>query len=110
MRAIVSIWQQGPRPARRAWLGGLLGALLLAACVPSAPGGPSAPPEPAAARARAAAQAPAVPPASANPPTPTKLKLAEVGFVSDASSYFALERGYFREQGLDVELIRIDPQ
>src|SRR5437660_6716009 len=35
--------------------------------------------------------------------TPEKVMVGEVGSASDAGLYIALDKGYFTEQGLDVE-------
>jgi len=37
-----------------------------------------------------------------------KVKVGAYASVSDAPLYIALEKGYFKEQGLDVEIVRID--
>lgn len=94
---------------RRGWCAALLAALLLAACaVPAAEPRGAAPP---ATSASSAVQAPAASVASTATALPREsLKVAELGVISDASTYFAIERGYFAEQGLDIELARTDPQ
>src|SRR5262249_27155648 len=85
----------------------LLLVVLLAACraapaasdrgsaAPPAPGaGPSAP-----AAAQAQSQAPAAEPASLE-----TVRVGTVGTATDAMFYWAQERGYLREQGLDLDL------
>lgn len=42
--------------------------------------------------------------AQAQTPAPTKLRLGIISALFDAGSLIALEKGYFREQGLDVEV------
>src|SRR3954470_24466942 len=37
-----------------------------------------------------------------------KVKVGAYASVSDAPLYIALEKGYFKEQGLDVEMLKID--
>jgi NitT/TauT family transport system substrate-binding protein len=87
----------------------LVAALLLAACAPAA--GPTA--KPAAAPPAPAAAPPAAPaPGSAasvrplDPPLspPVTVRVGLVGSASDAGIYIAQEKGYFREQGLELEL------
>src|SRR5262245_33179179 len=89
-------------------------ALGLAACGPqTAPGsGPpassTAQPAPAGAAAPpAAAPGAAVQPAAAVPQPPVQLKVGTQRLSSDAPMYAAYERGYFTEQGLDVEFVEI---
>jgi NitT/TauT family transport system substrate-binding protein len=86
--------------------------IALAACGPqTAPG--SAPAasgaaQPAAAAPTAAAPAAAEQPATAAPPQPPiQLKVGTQRLSSDAPMYAAYERGYFTEQGLDVEFVEI---
>src|SRR5262249_31308213 len=99
-----------------------LGLLLsVVACVaptaaPAKPGAapattaPTAPP----ATAPPVAAAPTVPPAppapALDPPLdpPVKVKAGTLGLTTDAAVYLALDKGYFTEQGLDVEDIRFD--
>src|SRR5437868_6762912 len=93
---------------------GLATAVLLAACSPaasaparpvvSAPGAASAAPtgpSPASAASAAAATVPASPPAR------VALRLAVQGRPDQAHLQLALDRGYFAEQGLDVETVQI---
>ncbi|HZU04694.1 MAG TPA: ABC transporter substrate-binding protein [Chloroflexota bacterium] len=81
------------------WLALWLTAGLLLACTPAAPA-PAAPPT-----------APAAPPAPAAAPTPegplrppVTVRVGVVGATSDAGIYIAQERGYFREQGIEIDL------
>jgi NitT/TauT family transport system substrate-binding protein len=39
-------------------------------------------------------------------PAPAKLKVGELGTTGDAPLYIAFEKGYFREQNLDIEFVR----
>src|SRR5438105_3056111 len=87
-----------------------LAALALAACgapaaAPSAPAGSGAAPPPPAA-APAASSAPTQ--AAAPPGPPVQVKFATQRLSSDVAIYAAVEKGYFTEQGLDVELIDIN--
>lgn len=89
---------------RLAWA---LGVALLLAC--GAPAERAAGPTP-----QPAAQSPA-PPSSptaqlhtAPPSAPVSVTVGTLGLASDAGVYIALERGYFREQGLDVRDTRFD--
>jgi len=45
-------------------------------------------------------------PAAQQPPAPVKVSLGEVGSASDAGLYIAIEKGYFQEQGIEVERTR----
>jgi NitT/TauT family transport system substrate-binding protein len=81
----------------------LLLVALLAACraAPAAPDRGSAAPPAAGAAAAAQAQAPA---ASAEPAALETVRVGTVGTATDAMFYWAQERGYLREQGLDLDL------
>ncbi len=82
-------------------------ALALAAC--SGPAAPAAPPASSAAPSPAVG-APAAPPAAATAPPsspPVQLKVATQRLTSDVAMYVAQEKGYFTEQGLDIELVDI---
>ncbi len=81
--------QAAPEPAAAANSAGPAAAPSLAA--------PSAPAAPASGSAAASLQ-PLSPPVS--------VKVGEHGVVSNAPLYIALDRGYFQEQGLDLELVR----
>src|SRR5262249_49304383 len=85
-----------------------------AACPASlcaAPGRARAPPPRPAPRAppRATAAAPAAAPAAqpARQPLspPVNLKVGVLGLLTEAGMYIALEKGYFREEGLELELV-----
>jgi NitT/TauT family transport system substrate-binding protein len=85
----------------------LLG-LLLAACSPSPATPPSAPPAavtspppPASASAPAATARAAPPPLS----PPVAVKVGDAGTVAHRGIYIGLERGYFADEGLEVELV-----
>jgi NitT/TauT family transport system substrate-binding protein len=117
---------RAPRHARpfgagRAWaVPLLLSWLWLAACSApatapsgaSAPAAPAAPAKPANAPAAAAPAPPAPTAPSArptvaplNPPVPVKVGLT--GIAPEAAIYQALERGYFQDEGLEVELVPV---
>ncbi|HZR99028.1 MAG TPA: ABC transporter substrate-binding protein [Chloroflexota bacterium] len=93
-----------------------LGALaLLALCLAcAAPGrGPAAPggsPATAGAGQAAAPTAPANPPAVASaPPQRTTVRVGTVpGAISNAGRFVAIERGYFREEGIDFDDVAFD--
>src|SRR5262245_8114121 len=87
------------------WLG-MLGLLALG-CGAPAPGGPATP---AAALAPSAVPAAAAPAAATARPAPVTLRAAELGVIADATMYLAVERGYFAEQGIEMDLQRTDPQ
>lgn len=67
---------------------------LLSACAPRTGSPAGAPP----------AQAPAAAPPAA--PTITKINYGEIGGTSDAGIYIANDKGYFREQGIELESAR----
>jgi NitT/TauT family transport system substrate-binding protein len=48
----------------------------------------------------------APPTGSTATPAPAKLKVGDLGTTGDAPLYIALEKGYFREQNLDIEFVR----
>src|SRR5207248_6849094 len=93
-------------------LAALLGA---AACAPGA-APPSAAPAPTAASGpaaqstgaapgAAAAAAPTAPAAAASAPAPLRLRVATIRITADAGLYIADEKGYFKEQGIDVDWV-----
>lgn len=89
-------------------------ALLVAACrgsgapAPPAAGAAPAPPAPAAAAPPPPTE-PAGPPAPATAPPPlTTLKIAAQPSISSAARYIAIERGYLREEGIDLEQVHSD--
>jgi NitT/TauT family transport system substrate-binding protein len=98
-------------PAARL-IGGLLTTSLLAACAPAAPASPTAPPEtsplaqpaaapsPPAASLSPAAKPEAAPPA---PVTPQTVRLGLLSSASDAGLFIAIEKGYFRDQGVEIQ-------
>jgi NitT/TauT family transport system substrate-binding protein len=96
----------------------MLGVLLATACAPAAQPAASGAAQPAAAAkpAAAPAQPAAAAPTSAPAPTaaaqrveplspPVKLMVGVLQSTVEGSIYLALERGYFREEGLDIELV-----
>ena len=94
----------------RLWTFALLSLLLGAACQagPSSPARPAAP-EPAAATPER--PAPAQPAAAASPTAPAAPVVVRVGTLNsspDAPFYLAQERGYLREEGLDLEATPFD--
>src|SRR5262245_48607294 len=101
-----SPWQ-APRLAS-----GALAVLLLLACSPGPTSTAPAPTAPAAAPAGANSGAPgAQSGGAASGPAPLiRTRSAYTSIVGSAMPWWvALEAGYFREQGLDVELLRVDP-
>src|SRR5215213_9292115 len=98
---------------RRLGLFSILACLLAAACQPAAtPAKPaSAPEQAAAAPAGAAPAAPAASAGAAPATAPAALETVRVGTIlntSDAPFYLAQERGYLREEGLDMEVTAFD--
>src|SRR4051812_1184156 len=95
--------------ARFGLAGSLLApALALAACAGGAPAAPrpgEAPAAPSSASAPAArAPAPATAPAPpAAPPPAATLKIAAQPSIASAARYVAVDRGYLREQGIEME-------
>jgi NitT/TauT family transport system substrate-binding protein len=103
--------------ARRAFRGAA--ALVVLSAVGCGGAAPAAKPPPAAAPpAASSAAAPAAPVASgaapARPAAPTApppvatVRLGALGSVTDAGFFIGLDRGYFKEQGLDLDLIPFD--
>ncbi|MCL5961465.1 MAG: ABC transporter substrate-binding protein [Chloroflexi bacterium] len=107
-------------PATLLLLTGLiLVAMLLAACTSAAPATPTAaksnaqptvaksnaqptvaPVKPTAAPTKPAAEKPIEPPVTVN--------LGTLGSISDSGLFIALEKGYFKEQGISIEMTRFD--
>jgi NitT/TauT family transport system substrate-binding protein len=61
--------------------------------------------------------APSTPPGSSGPPSavappadagPTKVKVAYLGLTCEAAMFVAQEKGFFKEEGLDVEFVKTD--
>jgi NitT/TauT family transport system substrate-binding protein len=82
------------------------------AAPPSAPPAPAAPPAASAPPAQSAATAPAgaaaapsAAPAAASAPAPLRLRVATIRITADAGLYIADEKGYFKEQGIDVDWV-----
>ncbi|HEY7061575.1 MAG TPA: ABC transporter substrate-binding protein [Chloroflexota bacterium] len=99
------------------WAGALLaGALLLAGCGQGSRGAAPAPAEPPRAAAPApsapaaqapASQAPAAPAAPAAAPSePVHVRYASQFASSDVPLFIAVDKGYFREAGIDFEFVR----
>ncbi len=94
-------------------------AVTLVACAPAPPAAPSsAPAAPARSTAAPAAQpataatAPAGGAATAAPVPlnpPAQVKVGYIGTVAERGLFIGLERGYFAEEGLDVELVTSRP-
>src|SRR5581483_1816391 len=97
-------------PARYGLLTTLMAALL--ACAPtSRPAAPAAPTSPPA--GSASAPAPPAAPAASAPPAPITVKVADSLSGTLAGLYVGKEKGYFAEQGLEVETVRfpsLEPQ
>jgi NitT/TauT family transport system substrate-binding protein len=94
--------------ASRAILGATLLALLLAACTGSsapAPFKPASAPAPASGAAPGDSQPAAS--SAAEPLRPLKVAYTAIA-TAQAAFWLAVEGGYFQQQGLDVELIRLD--
>jgi NitT/TauT family transport system substrate-binding protein len=94
----------------RSWFGGLVAVGLLAACAPGAAPAPAKPAPPTPAVAPAAPSATAGPaPSAAAPELPTSpavdLTVATIAAANYAPIFVAHGRGYFKELGLNVELI-----
>src|SRR5262249_60084734 len=89
------------------WLAlALLGGLVLGACQASAAApaakSPAAPAAPAAAPTRApAAEAPITAPVA----EPLKVRWGGQRTLTDAAAFVALDRGYFREEGIDLDYV-----
>ncbi len=92
---------------RRIIIGLVLIVLAAMACSPASP-----PPTPTTAAKAATASPTAAKPAASSPATPppaqVKLKVGIVGTMSDGANLVAYKKGYFKEQGIDVEFIRFD--
>jgi NitT/TauT family transport system substrate-binding protein len=102
------------RPPPRTWRVMLAACLLLPLAACAAPAGPpassKAPPAPATASAALGAAPAAAAPAAtgsvvAPRPEPAKVRLGVSNLVGEAAIYAALDKGYFAEQAIEVELI-----
>jgi NitT/TauT family transport system substrate-binding protein len=93
----------GTPHTRRALLVGIV--LLALACAP--PAAPSPTPAASAPKPAATAQAPAAaaPAPTSAPQPPVKVRIASQLAASDVGHYLAIERGYYQQEGLDVELV-----
>jgi NitT/TauT family transport system substrate-binding protein len=99
--------------AWRRWIGLLLGVGLLVSVAcggrASAPVAPAAAAPPSATAAPASGQAQSAPTGEAYQTTPLSpavpVRVGVIGGSSDAGIYIAYEKGYFRDEGLDVEII-----
>ncbi|MDP2727174.1 MAG: ABC transporter substrate-binding protein, partial [Dehalococcoidia bacterium] len=99
-------------------IAGILMTLLgIAACAPQAPvptaTKAAAPPATNTAQATAAPTSPAAPTQAAATPKPTAppaalqvVKVADLGAMGETPFYIALEKGYFKEQGIDAKFER----
>jgi NitT/TauT family transport system substrate-binding protein len=87
-------------------LRGLGAALLLAACS-AAGGAPPAPPGAAPTAGAAAAPSAAVAVAPTKPPEPARVRITDAQITSAAGSYIADAKGYFREEGIQAEFVRM---
>lgn len=99
-------------------LGWLLSGLLLMACgapapastapaAPAATAPPAAPAPPAASAAAPAAGTQATPPTVAPLSPPVTVKMGVIGIAPEAGIYQAVEKGYFQDEGLQVELVTV---
>src|SRR3972149_4883279 len=76
--------------------------MALAACATSAtPAAPTKAPEPANPPAPTSPLAPAATPT----PRPATLKFGTPQVIADAGVYIAIEKGYFKEQGITMEVV-----
>jgi NitT/TauT family transport system substrate-binding protein len=89
-----------------------IASLALGACTSGAPAAPRGAPPPAATSGAAAPAAPSNPaPAAAAPTAPpalAKIKIATTPSISNGGRYVADERGYFREEGIEMEDVASD--
>jgi NitT/TauT family transport system substrate-binding protein len=73
----------------------VLAAFVVASCGPAGPAATTAP-----------TGAPAAAATATPKPDPTKLKVGVLGTTGDGPVYIAFEKGYFKEQNLDIEFIQ----
>ncbi|HZR98641.1 MAG TPA: ABC transporter substrate-binding protein [Chloroflexota bacterium] len=111
-------WNRGLRAGLTMGLALLL--TLLACAVPAAPGAsqppaagpaatsPAAPAAPTPAAGPADSAAPSGGSGRAAPAEPAHVRMMVTGQGNESSLYVALERGYFRDEGLDLELVPFD--
>jgi NitT/TauT family transport system substrate-binding protein len=101
---IAASCRRAPKPLAGAVL--TLGlALLLAACAPATPA-PAASKPAAAGAATASAALPAQPSATAaRPDPPVKVRLGGSAIGAEAGYFVAMDKGYFAEEGIDVEFL-----
>jgi len=76
--------------------------LMTAGCAPASTPAPAPPPPPAAAPPPAAS---APPPAATAVPAAVRVRIASQFAATDVGHYLAVERGYYQQEGLDVELV-----
>ncbi len=79
----------------------------LSACAPAAPAAPTASRAPAAAAGSAATATP-VPAAAPAPPAAEAVRFGVLSAATDAGLFIAQDLGYFREQGVEVEMVPFD--
>jgi NitT/TauT family transport system substrate-binding protein len=82
------------------WLCSGLVVLGVLACAPS--------PAPPAAPSPAAPAAPVATPAARAPDAPLTVRVGTTGALAEAGQYLALDRGYFAEEGLQIEYVPFD--
>jgi NitT/TauT family transport system substrate-binding protein len=113
----VSLRRLLPRVAARGAASRWVPALLLGilgACAP-APAAPAAAPATPARAAMATAATAAAPSATVAPAArdarsePTTLRISDFQIASQAGSYIAAEKGYLREEGIELEFTRVNP-
>ena len=100
-----------PRRSRGLALGLSLSLLVAACAAPAAPS-PSAPARPGAARPRRPRPSSSVQPTAAAPAQsagePARVRVGTIGSLSDSGLFIAQDRGYWQEQGLNVDLVPFD--
>src|SRR4051812_353779 len=100
-----------PMSVPRAFRGGLVLAalglgLLLAACGPAAAGTPAATVQPAAPAPPVAAPTAAEAGRRAAPAEPTTVRVFDLQITSSAGNYIGAAKGYFRDEGIQLEFVR----
>ncbi|MBI4318306.1 MAG: ABC transporter substrate-binding protein [Chloroflexi bacterium] len=84
---------------------------IVISCVQPAPATPTPVPKPVATAQPAPAAPPkptAAPAAAAKQTEVSTVRVTDLGLTSDGFAYIARERGYFKEQGIEAELVRFD--